>query len=82
MMAIIVESLSVTDRPLYPIGIPEKFSASGVIQRYPGNTIICHLPADSPLTSGMYDVHNAFHISAAVPASPFLISHPVSSQGY
>lgn len=54
-------------RPLYPIGIPEKFSADGVVQRFPGNTTVCHVPADSPLQPGM----NALHAS--------LSSHPVLS---
>ncbi|CAK7267926.1 hypothetical protein SEPCBS57363_002840 [Sporothrix epigloea] len=36
-------------RPPYPTAVPLKFSIDGVAQRYPGNTIICHLPADSPL---------------------------------
>ncbi|KAL5089871.1 hypothetical protein Trisim1_004987 [Trichoderma cf. simile WF8] len=55
-------------RPLYPIGIPEKFSADGVVQRFPGNTTVCHVPADSPLQPGM----NALHAS--------LSSHPVLSK--
>jgi len=47
-------------RPRYPIGVPTKFSADGVVQRYPGNTTICHLPADSPLQPGFRALHAAF----------------------
>ncbi|KAH7155979.1 RNA ligase/cyclic nucleotide phosphodiesterase [Dactylonectria macrodidyma] len=38
-----------SERPLYPAGVPIKFSADGVVQRYPGNTTVCHIPVDSPL---------------------------------
>jgi len=31
-------------RPLYPIGIPAKFSPEGFVQRFPGNTTLCHVP--------------------------------------
>ncbi|KAL7933735.1 RNA ligase/cyclic nucleotide phosphodiesterase [Trichoderma chlorosporum] len=55
------------NRPLYPIGIPEKFSADGVVQRFRGNTTVCHVPADSPLQPGM----NALHAT--------LSTHPVLS---
>ncbi|RFU75845.1 rna ligase cyclic nucleotide phosphodiesterase [Trichoderma arundinaceum] len=55
-------------RPLYPIGIPAKFSSDGVVQRFPGNTTLCHVPADSPIQPGL----NAVHAS--------LSSHPVLSK--
>lgn len=55
-------------RPLYPIGIPAKFSPDGVVQPFPGNTTVCHVPADSPLQPGL----NAVHAS--------LSSHPVLSK--
>jgi hypothetical protein len=48
-----------TQRPLYPIGVPAKFSPEGIVQRYPGNTTLCHVPPDSPLLSGMRAVHDA-----------------------
>ncbi|KAH6607798.1 rna ligase cyclic nucleotide phosphodiesterase [Trichoderma cornu-damae] len=44
-------------RPRYPIGIPAKFSPDGVVQRFPGNTTLCHVPADSPLQAGLNAVH-------------------------
>lgn len=46
-------------RPQYPIGIPSKFSPDGVVQRYPGNTILCHIPAGSPLLTSLRAIHAA-----------------------
>ncbi|CAK7274540.1 hypothetical protein SEPCBS119000_006225 [Sporothrix epigloea] len=43
-------------RPPYPTAVPLKFSVDGFAQRYPGNTIICHLPTDSPLIEGILQV--------------------------
>jgi hypothetical protein len=54
--------------PLYPIGIPTKFSPEGVVQRSPGNTTLCRVPADSPLLPGLRAVHAA------------LSSHPILSK--
>lgn len=62
------ETTATTARPQYPIGIPAKFSPDGVVQRYPGNTTVCHVPADSPLQPGM----NALHAS--------LSAHPILSK--
>ncbi|PTB45827.1 hypothetical protein M441DRAFT_54849 [Trichoderma asperellum CBS 433.97] len=56
------------ERPLYPVGIPSKFSPEGALQRFPGITLICHLPIDSPLQPGL----NAVHAS--------LSAHPVISK--
>ncbi|KIN03387.1 hypothetical protein OIDMADRAFT_51352 [Oidiodendron maius Zn] len=47
----------IPQRPRYPIGIPAKFSPEGAVQRYPGNTTICHLPVDSPLLPGLRAIH-------------------------
>ncbi|KAB5578662.1 RNA ligase/cyclic nucleotide phosphodiesterase [Coniochaeta sp. 2T2.1] len=44
-------------RPKYPIGVPAKFSADGVVQRFPGNTTVCHIAPDSVLQAGLYKVH-------------------------
>ncbi|KAL7921667.1 RNA ligase/cyclic nucleotide phosphodiesterase [Trichoderma austrokoningii] len=57
-----------TTRPLYPRGIPSKFSPDGTLQRFPGNTLICHLPATSPLQPGLNAVYKS------------LSSHPVLSK--
>ena len=46
-------------RPLYPIGVPVKFSSDGAVQRYCGNTTICHVPAGSSLLPGLRAVHVA-----------------------
>lgn len=56
------------EHPLYPRGIPSKFSPNGVLQRFPGNTLLCHLPPASPLQPGL----NAVYAS--------LSSHPVLSK--
>lgn len=42
-------SPSFTEKPDYPAGVPQKFTADGIVQRYPGNTTVCHIPLDSPL---------------------------------
>lgn len=42
-----------TNRPLYPIGFPAKFSSDGLVQRFAGNTTLCHLPPASPLLSAL-----------------------------
>lgn len=55
-------------RPLYPLGIPAKFNADGVVQRYPGNTTVCHLPASCPLLPGLRNLYTA------------LSSHPTLSK--
>lgn len=59
---------STKQRPPYPRGIPSKFSSDGVLQRFPGNTIICHLPAESLLQPGLNSVYAS------------LSSHPVLSK--
>ncbi|PNP41761.1 hypothetical protein TGAMA5MH_06354 [Trichoderma gamsii] len=59
---------STRQRPLYPRGIPSKFSSDGTLQRFPGNTIICHLPANSPLQPSLNSVYKS------------LSSHPILSK--
>jgi hypothetical protein len=55
-------------RPLYPIGVPTKFSPEGVVQTYAGNTTLCHIPADSPLQAGLRALYAALN------------SHPILSK--
>ncbi|RFU26914.1 hypothetical protein B7463_g9423, partial [Scytalidium lignicola] len=55
--------------PLYPKGVNSKFSPDGVVQRFPGNTTLCHIPADSPIQAGL----QAFYAN--------LKCHPVLSKG-
>jgi hypothetical protein len=45
-------------RPEYPIGVPHKFSPDGRVQRYAGNTTLCHVPTDSPLLCILQAFHN------------------------
>lgn len=47
-------------RPIYPLGIPEKFSVDGDVRYYPGNTTLCHLPSDSPLLPGLRALYDAY----------------------
>lgn len=47
------------ERPLYPIGVPTKFSKDGIVQRYPGNTTLCHLSPDSILQPGLRSTYAA-----------------------
>ncbi|KIW15795.1 hypothetical protein PV08_05845 [Exophiala spinifera] len=47
------------NRPRYPIGIPAKFSVDGEVQRYPGNTVLCHIPPSSPLIPALQAVYTA-----------------------
>lgn len=53
------ETTATHERPPYPEGVPVKWSPDGVVQRYPGNTTICHIPLDSPLISGLRAIYNA-----------------------
>ena len=46
-----------SSRPEYPIGIPTKFTPEGQVNRYPGNTTICHLPPTSPLLPHLRALH-------------------------
>lgn len=43
----------------YPTGVGAKFFVDGRVRRFPGNTIICHLSADSPLYQGLKSVYAA-----------------------
>ncbi|KAL4874989.1 RNA ligase/cyclic nucleotide phosphodiesterase [Aspergillus karnatakaensis] len=45
----------------HPLGVPFKFSADGTVQRYPGNTTVCHIPADSPLQPLLHTTYNALN---------------------
>jgi len=49
-----VERRSQTGAPNgHPGGVPTKFDADGSVRHFPGNTIICHLPAESDLHKGL-----------------------------
>lgn len=53
-------------RSPYPAGIPEKFDKDGSVQRFPGNTIVCHLSQTSKLYAsllGLYEKLRASHLS-------------------
>ncbi|KAM5350807.1 hypothetical protein ACJ41O_007312 [Fusarium nematophilum] len=45
------------ERPPYPGGVPFKFTPDGTVQRYPGNTTVCHIPLSSPLIPGLHKVY-------------------------
>ncbi|KAH7363391.1 RNA ligase/cyclic nucleotide phosphodiesterase [Plectosphaerella cucumerina] len=45
-------------RPQYPIGVPFKFNPDGVVQRYAGNTTVCHIPPSSPLLPGLQNAYD------------------------
>ncbi|TPX16633.1 uncharacterized protein E0L32_003574 [Thyridium curvatum] len=62
------ETAPVPQRPMYPEGVLTKFSPEGVVLRFPGNTTLCHLPADCPLLPGLRDLYSA------------LAAHPVLSK--
>ncbi|KAF4472116.1 RNA ligase cyclic nucleotide phosphodiesterase [Fusarium albosuccineum] len=51
------EPSSTPERPPYPIGVPFKFTPDGTVQRYPGNTTVCHIPISSPLIPGLHKVY-------------------------
>lgn len=59
-----------TKRPLYPIGVPTKFSPDGEAQRYPGNTTVCHIASNSPLQPVLRLVYDR------------LATHPVLSKTF
>ncbi|KAG9606217.1 hypothetical protein KCU77_g336, partial [Aureobasidium melanogenum] len=45
---------------VFPLGVPIKFHTDGTVQRYAGNTIICHLPAHSCLHPALKNIHDAY----------------------
>ncbi|CZT53172.1 uncharacterized protein RSE6_14633 [Rhynchosporium secalis] len=51
------EPVLAPQRRLYPIGVPSKFSPEGIVQRYPGNTTVCHIPSTSPLIPGQKNTY-------------------------
>lgn len=53
---------STTSDAILPLGIPAKFTSDGTIQRYPGNTIICHVPLDSPVVKALKTAYDAYSV--------------------
>lgn len=49
----------------YPPWVPSKFSPSGEVQNFPGNTILCHIPPQSPLLQALRSLY------ARIGAHPF-----------
>lgn len=43
---------------LYPRWIGQKFTPEGTVLPFPGNTVICHLPSNSPLQSALLTLYN------------------------
>lgn len=41
--------MTASNKSEYPSGVPSKFSSSGQVQPFPGNTILAHIPPTSPL---------------------------------
>ncbi len=64
------------NRPQYPIGVPSKFDPDGNVQRFPGNTIVAHLPADSRLYASMLQLYAKLEAS---PLSKLFALLPPSS---
>ncbi|KAJ7210684.1 RNA ligase/cyclic nucleotide phosphodiesterase [Mycena haematopus] len=62
-------------RPKYPAGVPNKFDPEGNVQRYPGNTIICHLSPSSELHKSLLELQDKLksshfsHLYALLPPS-------------
>ncbi|KAI0160705.1 RNA ligase/cyclic nucleotide phosphodiesterase [Xylariaceae sp. FL1272] len=46
-------------RPAYPPGVPYKFTVDGAVVRFPGNTLLCHIPQHSPLQPVLRSIYNA-----------------------
>ncbi|VZI19746.1 unnamed protein product [Fusarium fujikuroi] len=59
-----------TDGQVYPPAVHTKFSPDGNPLRYPGNTTVCHIPAESPVLLGLWDVYNT------------IASHPTLSKRF
>ncbi|KAF8208568.1 RNA ligase/cyclic nucleotide phosphodiesterase [Mycena galopus ATCC 62051] len=65
--------------PEYPPGVPNKFDPDGNVQRYPGNTFICHLsPSSEPeLYSSLPPLHDKLtnhrlsHLYTLLPPSSY-----------
>lgn len=52
----------------HPSGVPEKFSTSGQVQHFPGNTILAHILPTCPLLVPLCDIYS------------YIAKHPVSSK--
>ncbi|KAF5626794.1 RNA ligase cyclic nucleotide phosphodiesterase [Fusarium tjaetaba] len=59
-----------TDGQVYPPAVHTKFSPDGNPLRYPGNTTVCHIPAESLLLPGLWEVYNT------------IASHPTLSKKF
>ncbi|KAK3694339.1 RNA ligase/cyclic nucleotide phosphodiesterase [Podospora appendiculata] len=60
-------------RPEYPIGVPSKFDPDGNVQRFPGNTIVAHLPLSSPIYASLlklYERLSTCHLSGLLAMLP------------
>jgi hypothetical protein len=60
-----------------PVGVPARFSSQGQVQRYPGNTTLCHLPTNSPLLPALRALHVAVS-SHAILSKPIHLLPPAS----
>lgn len=60
----------------YPAGVPDKFSPSGQVQYFPGNTIISHIPHVSPLLQTLCFIYALLSIHPL--ASKFVLNPPSS----
>ncbi|KAJ9160928.1 DUF1868-domain-containing protein [Coniochaeta hoffmannii] len=49
--------------PRYPAGIPGKFDKDGNVQRFPGNTIVCHLSQSSDLYASLLGLYQKLRAS-------------------
>ncbi|EMD01047.1 hypothetical protein BAUCODRAFT_29427 [Baudoinia panamericana UAMH 10762] len=52
--------MSASSDAILPIGVPDKYTSEGVVQSFPGNTILCHIPTDSPIIPRLQAVYDAY----------------------
>jgi hypothetical protein len=56
-----------TSNPEYPLGVPSKFDQDGIVQSFPGNTIVSHLSPSSALYASLLVLHEKLLASSFSP---------------
>lgn len=60
-------------RPLYPPGVPIKFSPQGAPALYEGNTTVCHIHPASPILPKLQNIYNALRTHPTLSSLMYLV---------
>lgn len=67
------ESARAQPRPLYPGGVPTKFSPQGAPSLYKGNTTICHIPPTSLVLPKLHRIYDALRSHPTLSSLMYLV---------